>query len=58
MRSRGRRTALDPNIALERQLLFTTDHGQALLVFTAAPGTEGHQKLQLLSVIGTQVLTR
>lgn len=46
------------HIALECQLLFTTDHGQALLVFTATPGTEGHQKLQLLSVIGTQVISR
>ena len=46
------------HISLECQLLFTTDHGQALLVFTGTPGTEGHQKLQLLSVIGTQVMSR
>lgn len=44
-------------IALECQLLFTSDHGQALLVFTATPGTEGHHKLQLLGVIGTQLLS-
>jgi hypothetical protein len=32
------------------------DHQQAqlLLVFTASPGTEGYEKLKLLSVIGTQ----
>lgn len=46
------------HIALECQLLFTSDHGQALLVFTATPGTEGHQQLQLLSVIGTQLMSR
>ena len=45
-------------IDLQCQVLFTQDHGQALLVFTATPGSEDHSKLQMLSVIGTQHLTR
>ena len=36
------------------QALFTEDQGQVLLVLTAAPGTESAEKLQLLSVIGSQ----
>ena len=43
-------------IELDCQILFTQNQAQALLVFTAPPGTEGHEKLQLLSVIGTQQL--
>lgn len=43
-------------IRLQCQILFTQDHGQALLVFTATPGSEDHSKLQMLSVIGTQNL--
>jgi hypothetical protein len=30
--------------------------GQALLIFTATPGSDSHDKLQLLSVIGAQKL--
>jgi transcriptional regulator with XRE-family HTH domain len=43
-------------IHLNCQILFTQDGGQALLVFTAAPGSEDHSKLQMLSVLGTQHL--
>ncbi len=43
-------------IHLQCQILYTQDHGQALLVFTADPGSEDHSKLQMLSVIGTQQL--
>ncbi len=43
-------------IELNCQVLFTQDHGQALLIFTAVPGSEDHSKLQMLSVIGTQHL--
>lgn len=43
-------------IRLQCQILFTHDHGQALLIFTATPGTEDHTKLEMLSVIGTQTL--
>ncbi|TDV55370.1 helix-turn-helix transcriptional regulator [Actinophytocola oryzae] len=35
------------------QLLLEPDHGQSLLVFTATPGTESHEKLDLLRVLGT-----
>ncbi|MBO7936011.1 helix-turn-helix domain-containing protein [Streptomyces sp. S9] len=35
------------------QLLLDPDQGQSLLVFTATPGTASHEKLALLSVLGT-----
>jgi transcriptional regulator with XRE-family HTH domain len=41
-------------IDVDCQALFTEDRGQVLLVLTAAPGTESAEKLQLLSVIGSQ----
>ncbi|MGH3627939.1 MAG: transcriptional regulator, partial [Sciscionella sp.] len=41
-------------IELDCQVLFTEDQSQALLVLTAAPGTEGHGKLQLLAVLGQE----
>lgn len=44
-------------IELHCQILTTQDHGQALLIFTAPPGSTGYEQLQLLSVIGTQVLS-
>jgi len=41
-------------IELDCQVLFTEDQAQALLVLTAAPHTAAAQKLELLSVLGTQ----
>ncbi|MEU9898612.1 helix-turn-helix transcriptional regulator [Streptomyces phaeochromogenes] len=41
-------------ISLHCQTLVDPDQAQSLLVFTAIPGTEDHDKLQLLSVIGSQ----
>jgi transcriptional regulator with XRE-family HTH domain len=41
-------------VELDCQALFTEDQSQALLVLTAPPRTEGHQKLQLLAVLGQQ----
>jgi len=41
-------------ITVQCQLLHDHEQGQALLIFTATPGTESHQKLQLMSVIGMQ----
>ncbi|WP_193611317.1 helix-turn-helix transcriptional regulator [Nocardioides lijunqiniae] len=38
------------------QVLYDIEQSQGLLVFTAAPGSESHEKLQLLSVIGAQRL--
>ena len=38
------------------QMLYDLDQDQALLIFTATPGSESHDKLQLLSVIGAQKL--
>ncbi len=43
-------------IELHCQTLVDPDHSHMLLVYTAAPGSESHEKLQLLSVIGTQSL--
>ena len=41
---------------LQCQFLVDPEQGQTLLVLTATPGTQSHQRLQLLSVIGTQEL--
>lgn len=41
-------------IELDCQVLFTEDQSQALLVLTAAPRTEDHEKLQLLAVLGRE----
>ena len=45
-------------VELDCQVLFTEDQGQALLVLTAAPGSEAEQKLRLLSVLGTEAFSR
>ncbi len=39
-------------LELTCQTLLDPDHSHLLLVYTASPGTESHEKLQLLSVIG------
>jgi transcriptional regulator with XRE-family HTH domain len=41
---------------LQCQLLIDPDQGQTLLVLTATPGTEDHDRLQLLTVIGRQAV--
>jgi len=38
------------------QMLYDLDQDQALLILTATPGSDSHDKLQLLSVIGAQQL--
>jgi transcriptional regulator with XRE-family HTH domain len=43
-------------LELHCQMLFDFGQSQALLVFTATPGTESYEKLQLLAVIGEQRL--
>ncbi|HEY1135684.1 MAG TPA: XRE family transcriptional regulator [Nocardioides sp.] len=43
-------------VEVQCQTLFDAEQSQGLLVFTATPGTESHEKLRLLSVIGTQEL--
>ncbi|KAA9373768.1 helix-turn-helix domain-containing protein [Microbispora cellulosiformans] len=44
-------------IELDCQVLFTEDQSQALLVLTAPPRTEGHEKLRLLAVLGQERFT-
>ncbi len=44
-------------MTVQCQRLLDPDQNQALLVFTATPGTESYEKLQLLSVIGTSLTT-
>ncbi|WP_037914806.1 helix-turn-helix transcriptional regulator [Actinacidiphila yeochonensis] len=39
-------------LELHCQVLFDADQSQTLLVYTATPGTESHEKLKLLSVLG------
>ena len=43
-------------LELNCQTLQDPASGQMLLVYTAVPGSESHEKLQLLSVIGDQRL--
>ncbi|GAA3615191.1 hypothetical protein GCM10022419_120540 [Nonomuraea rosea] len=38
------------------QRLIDPGQAHALLVYTAGPGSESYEKLQVLSVIGTQTL--
>jgi transcriptional regulator with XRE-family HTH domain len=54
-RFEDRKTLIHPElgpIELDCQALFTEDQGQALLVLTAPPRTEGYEKLRLLAVLG------
>jgi hypothetical protein len=41
-------------LELSCQTLFDSDQSHRLLVYTAVPGSESHEKLELLSVIGPQ----
>ena len=41
-------------IEVDCQALFTDDESQALIVLTAAPGSDAESKLELLRVLGTQ----
>jgi transcriptional regulator with XRE-family HTH domain len=43
-------------LELHCQVLQDPESGQSLLVYTAVPGSESHEKLQLLAVLGTQPL--
>lgn len=43
-------------LELNCQVLLDPGQSHSLLVYTAVPGTESHEKLQLLSVIGTQAV--
>jgi hypothetical protein len=42
------------DLDLACQALLDPEQSHALLVYTAVPGTESHEKLRLLAVIGTQ----
>lgn len=45
------------SMKLHCQMLLDPDQSQSLLVYTATPGTQDYEKLQLLSVIGNQSLS-
>jgi MmyB-like transcription regulator ligand binding domain len=44
-------------MTVQCQLLHDVEQAQVLLVFTATPGTESHEKLALLAVMGRQRLS-
>ena len=44
-------------LELDCQRLFDADQSQTLLVFTATPGSESYEKLELLAVIGADSIT-
>jgi transcriptional regulator with XRE-family HTH domain len=57
LRETDHKTLVHPElgeIEVDCQKLFTDNQAQMLLVFTAGPGSEGYEKLQLLSVLGNQ----
>jgi len=59
VRTSDHKTIVHPelgDIELDCQILVNENRFQALLIFTAVPGSEGYQKLELLSVIGSQRL--
>ena len=52
------KAVVHPELGLLRlhcQILLAVDQAQALLVFTATPGSESYEKLRLLSVLGPRV---
>lgn len=60
LRPDGAKRVLHPEVGLLElhcQLLHDLEQSQILLVYTAVPGSESYEKLQLLSVIGEQSLT-
>lgn len=44
-------------LELDCEVLAHLEHTQQLVVHTARPGTDAHEKLQLLRVVGLQDLT-
>ncbi|MFE7902910.1 helix-turn-helix transcriptional regulator [Streptomyces sp. NPDC057424] len=44
-------------LELDCEVLVDSEHNQQLVIHTARPGTESHQRLQLLRVVGLQDLT-
>jgi transcriptional regulator with XRE-family HTH domain len=61
IRPRGVKRFVHPelgSIELTCQTLLDPDQSHLLLVYTAVPGSESYEKLQLLSVVGTQALDR
>lgn len=44
-------------LELECEVLLSEKHAQRLIVFTARPGTDSHERLELLRVVGLQDLT-
>ncbi|WP_405885303.1 helix-turn-helix transcriptional regulator [Streptomyces sp. NBC_01136] len=54
-----RKTIVHPELGhlqLHCQALFATDPAQAMLIFTATPGSDSYEKLRLLSAMGTYPL--
>lgn len=57
VRREARKRLVHPTVGmleLDCQVLFAEENGQSLLVYTATPGTESDDKLQLLAVVGSQ----
>ncbi|WP_244312158.1 helix-turn-helix transcriptional regulator [Microbispora hainanensis] len=45
-------------LELDCEVLLSPEHDQRLIVYTARPGSESHERLELLRVVGLQDLTR
>ena len=44
-------------LTLDCEVLLSAEHDQRLIVYTARPGTESYERLQLLRVVGLQDLS-
>ena len=45
-------------LELDCEVLLSPEHDQRLIVYTARPGSESYERLELLRVVGLQDLTR
>ncbi|MBM9509717.1 helix-turn-helix transcriptional regulator [Actinacidiphila acididurans] len=45
------------HLELDCEVLLSAEHDQRLIIYTARPGTDAHERLQLLRVVGLQDLT-
>ena len=45
-------------VEVDCEVLLTPEHDQRLIVYSARPGTEAHEQLRLLRVVGLQDLAR
>ena len=61
VRRAGTKRYVHPTVGpleLDCEVLLNTEHDQRLIIYTARPGSDSHERLELLRVVGLQDLTR